>query len=60
MEWEFWRFSLSREHSRNAVRQMLTHAAEVQGWELDRVRIYPDGNRKIVLRRKVIRMRSTL
>ncbi|CAN5383488.1 MAG: hypothetical protein JWP10_1502 [Nocardioidaceae bacterium] len=60
MEWEFWRFSLGRHHSRNAVRQMLTHAAEYQGWELDRVRIDSDGERKIILRRKVIRMRSTL
>lgn len=59
MEWEFRKVSVPRHESRNAVRQMLTHAAESQGWELDRMRIFRDGNRHIVLRRKIIRMRAT-
>jgi hypothetical protein len=29
----------------------LTVQAEFAGWELDRVRLYPDGTRQVVLRR---------
>lgn len=60
MEYEFWRFSLPRTHSRTNVCRILTDAAEYQGWELDRVRIFCDGNRRVTLRRKIIRVRSTL
>lgn len=60
MEWEFQKLSLPRTQSRNAVRQMLTHAAETQGWELQRVRIHRNGNRQVTLRRKIIRMRATI
>lgn len=58
MEYEFWDFSVARTASRNAVRQMLTQAAEYQGWELDRLRKDRSGKRTIRLRRKIIRMRS--
>ena len=37
---------------------MVEHA-ERDGWELFRVRVYPDGRRRIQLRRKVIRVRRT-
>ena len=60
MEYEFQRFSLSRTHSRSAVRRLLTDAAEYPGWELDRLRLFPDGTRRVVLRRKIIRVRRTL
>jgi hypothetical protein len=30
---------------------MLTMHAEYGGWELDRLRLYPDGTRRVVLRR---------
>ncbi|MGH3371769.1 MAG: DUF5703 family protein, partial [Nocardioidaceae bacterium] len=33
----------------------LTDRAEHGGWELDRVRLSPDGTRRVVLRRKIIR-----
>jgi hypothetical protein len=55
VEWEFERFTISREFSRSAVTRMLTDRAEHGGWELDRVRLSPDGTRRIVLRRKIIR-----
>ncbi len=55
VEWEFDKVTLSREYSRNVVRKMLVERAEHGGWELDRVRIGPDGTRRIVLRRKIIR-----
>jgi Family of unknown function (DUF5703) len=38
----------------------LTDAAEYGRWELDRLRLYPDGRRRVVLRRRIIRVRSTL
>ena len=42
------------------IARLLTDAAEYDKWELDRLRLYPDGRRKVVLRRKIIRVRSTL
>jgi hypothetical protein len=60
MEYEFQRFSLPRTLSRSAVRRLLTDQAEYGGWELARLRRYPDGTRKVELRRKIIRVRSTL
>ncbi len=55
VEWEFDNVTLPRELSRNVVTRMLVERAEHGGWELDRVRIGPDGHRRIVLRRKIIR-----
>jgi hypothetical protein len=55
VEYEFDRFSISRDYSRNAVTRMLTERAQHGGWELDRVRLSPDGTRRVVLRRKIIR-----
>ena len=55
VEYEFERLTVSREFSRNFVTRMLVDRAERGGWELDRVRLFPDGTRKIVLRRKIIR-----
>ena len=55
VEWEFERFTISRDLSRNAVTRMLTDRAEHGGWELHRVRLSPDGTRRVVLRRKIIR-----
>jgi hypothetical protein len=60
VEYEFERVTLSREFSRNLVCRMLTERAERGGWELDRVRLCPDGTRKVVLRRKIIRQRATV
>jgi hypothetical protein len=55
VEYEFDRFTISREFSRNAVTRMLIERAEHGGWELDRVRIAADGTRRVVLRRRIIR-----
>ncbi|WP_084965962.1 DUF5703 family protein [Thermoactinospora rubra] len=46
--------------SREAARQLLTEHAEYGQWELARVRVYSDGSRRVRLRRKIIRVRSTL
>ena len=57
VEWEFERLTIPRDFSRSLVTRMLVHRAEHGGWELDRVRIAPDGTRRVVLRRKIIRQR---
>jgi len=59
MEYEFTRMLLPRTHSRSTVRRLLTDAAEYGGWELDRLRLFPDGTRRVVLRRRIIRVRRT-
>jgi hypothetical protein len=60
VEWQFEKLLLSRELSRNAVTRMLVDRAEHGGWELDRVQVAPDGTRRVVLRRKIIRQRPTV
>ena len=60
VEWEFDTMTVPRDFSRNVVTRMLVERAEVGGWELDRLRIGPDGVRRVVLRRKIIRQRLTL
>ena len=60
VEYEFERLTLSRDFSRNFVARLLIDRAEHGGWELDRLRLFPDGTRKVVLRRKIIRQRATL
>ena len=55
VEFEFQKLTLPRELSRNVVARMLTDRAERGGWELDRHLLFPDGTRKVTLRRKIIR-----
>jgi Family of unknown function (DUF5703) len=55
VEYEFRQLVLPRGTSRNAARRMLTDYAEYDHWELARLRLYPDGTRRVWLRRKVIR-----
>jgi hypothetical protein len=57
VEYEFDQLLISREHSRNAVTRMLVERAEQGGWEIDRLRLGPDGTRRVLLRRKIIRQR---
>jgi hypothetical protein len=59
VEYEFERLTISREFSRSHVTRMLVDRAEHGGWELDRLRLTPDGTRRVTLRRKIIRQRST-
>jgi Family of unknown function (DUF5703) len=55
VEWEFRSVTFSRDFPRNVVTKLLVERAEYGGWELDRVRIGPDGARRVILRRKIIR-----
>jgi hypothetical protein len=50
---------LPREMSRDTARRLLTDHAEYDDWELERLRLYADGSRKVTLRKRVIRPVST-
>ena len=58
-DYEFRRLSFPRTVGRSVVRKLLTDQAEYGGWELDRVRLFADGTRKVVLRRRIIRVLRT-
>lgn len=58
--WEFRTVSIDRGTSRADARKMLTDEAEYGRWELARTRLYIGGRRVVTLRRKVIRVASTL
>ena len=60
VEWEFDRLVIDRTFSRSFVTRLLVDRAERGGWTLDRVRITPDGTRRVVLKRKIIRQRLTV
>ncbi|NUQ88113.1 MAG: hypothetical protein HOQ43_06575, partial [Glycomyces artemisiae] len=51
-EYTYLVLSLPRGTTRDAARRIMTEHAEHGGWELDRLRLYPDGRRRIQLRRK--------
>ncbi|MEZ0163544.1 DUF5703 family protein [Kineococcus sp. LSe6-4] len=58
-EYEYRVLTLTRETSRSDARRLLTEHAEYGRWELARVRLYMGGNRKVWLRRKIIRVART-
>ena len=60
MEFEYQRVYIPRETSRSAAQRLLTEHAEYGHWELERTRLFPDGSRRVTLKRKIIRARSTL
>jgi hypothetical protein len=59
-DYEYQRMWLPRGTPRKVAQRILTDAAEYGHWELDRLRLYPDGSRRVVLRRRILRVRSTL
>ena len=58
--YEYRELSRPRTTTRDVARSMLTEYAEYGHWELARLRLYPDGRRRIWLRRKVIRATRTV
>jgi hypothetical protein len=50
-EWEYRDLYLPREMSRENARTTLTIHAQYGDWELARLRRFPDGSRRVVLRR---------
>lgn len=59
-QYEYRVLTLPRTTSRNDARRLLTEQAEYGRWELARTILYAGGERRVWLRRKVIRVRSTL
>lgn len=59
-EYEYRVLRLPASTSRGDARRMLTEQAEYGRWELARTRLFAGGERKVWLRRKTIRVRSTL
>jgi Family of unknown function (DUF5703) len=57
-EFEVIELSFPRGMSREESRRALTARAEVGAWELARLRLYPDGSRRVWLRRRIIRQRA--
>lgn len=57
--WEYRELSFPRGTSREATCQLLTGVAETDHWELDQLRLFPDGRRVVRLRRRIYRMART-
>lgn len=55
-EYEFQQLHLPRGTSRSTARRLLTDHAEYGHWEIARLRLYPDGSRKVTLRRRILRI----
>ena len=58
-QYEVRMLTIPRSTSGSDARKMLTDEAEYGRWELSRTRLYPGGERKVWLRRKIIRVRPT-
>lgn len=58
--YEYRVLSIPRSTSRSDASRLLTDEAEYGRWELARVVLYVGGERRVWLRRKIIRVRSTL
>ena len=59
-EYEFRTIVFPRGAARSAIRQELADHAEYGRWELARTRRYLGGGKKVWMRRRIIRVRSTL
>lgn len=58
--YEYRVLTIDHRTSRSDAHRLLTDEAEYGRWELARTRLYAGGTRKVWLRRKVIRVHSTL
>jgi hypothetical protein len=57
--WEYTELNFHRTSNRGDIKAQLTMMAEVDRWEIDRVRVYSDGSRWVRLRRKVYHLQRT-
>jgi hypothetical protein len=57
--WEYRELAFPRGTTREAARMLLTGAAETGHWELDRLRLFPDGRRIVRLRRRIYHVMRT-
>lgn len=59
-QYEYRVLTIDRSTSRTDARKLLTDEAEYGRWELARTLLFAGGERRVWLRRKIIRVRSTL
>ncbi len=59
-DYEYQRLYLPRGTDRRTAQAVLTAQAEYGHWELARLRLYPDGTRRVVLRRRILRQPATV
>ena len=59
VEYEYRVLVFPPDVSRGEVRRAIAEHAEYGHWELDRVRLYLGGMRRVWLRRKIIRVQRT-
>lgn len=57
--WEYREMRFTRGAKRSEIKSLLTSLAEIERWELDRVRIANDGRRTVRLRRKTYLIQRT-
>ncbi|MEI6405813.1 MAG: DUF5703 family protein [Actinomycetes bacterium] len=57
--WEYKELRFDQDAKRSDVKSYLTTMAEVERWELDRVRMSHDGRRWVRLRRKIYHLQRT-
>jgi hypothetical protein len=57
--WEFREMNFHRDTKRLDVKSYLTNMAEIERWELERVRVLQDGSRYVRLRRKIYHLQRT-
>jgi hypothetical protein len=57
--WEFREMNFHRDTKRSDVKSYLTNMAEIERWELERVRVLQDGSRYVRLRRKIYHLQRT-
>ena len=58
-QWEYREIARARDVSRESTRAYLTGVAETGHWELDRLRMYPDGRQRVWLRRRIYKVVRT-
>lgn len=58
--WEFLTLTMPRGTSRRQARELVVAHAERDQWVLDRVRVFPDGRRRIRLRRRAMRLQPVV
>lgn len=59
-DYEFQIITVPRDAPVSSVRASLTEEAEYGRWELARTRVYMGGAKRVWMRRRIIRVRSTL
>ncbi|HCK79510.1 MAG TPA: hypothetical protein DHW34_05795 [Actinobacteria bacterium] len=59
MKFELREVRVSREISRGALVRLLAEQAEYGHWELARLVLYPDGHRRVWLRRRIMKVART-